>query len=429
MSGTYAIFGISRKSPRNKDADILKPEKRVHCLNQQSHRKLISGQCSGLGALLLRAFLRIASSGYSIIVRLRNCMYSKGWLKAHHVNAVVICVGNITTGGTGKTPLVAWLCKQTASRYKCAILTRGYKSTQDSKSHADEPAMLAENCPGVRVIVNPDRVAGATEAIISYGAEILIMDDGFQHRRLARDLDIIAIDATQPFGYGKMLPAGLLREPVAALKRASAVVITRCDQVDSSQLNELEEKLQSINPNLVVANAMHAAASIEYLDPTVIPAQAGIQNVDETMDSRLRGNDSVEQLKRKSVEHLRDKKVFAFCGIGNPDAFLNTVRALGAELVGSKIYDDHHHYTDVCLAEISEQAAKLGADLILTTQKDWTKLISNFRSQISDLRSQVSDSGSSIPFACLVIEIQFIKGRDELKSLIESTIAGRIPGT
>ncbi len=124
--------------------------------------------------------------------------------------------------------------------------------------------------------------------------------------------------------------------------------------------------------------------------------------------------------KKTGIEQLSDEKIFAFCGIGNPDAFFSTVRTLGAELVGSRAYDDHHHYTDACIAEIREQAGELAADLILTTQKDWTKLVSGFRSQISD-------SGASAPFACLAIEIQFLTGENELKSLIESTLAGRIP--
>jgi len=366
---------------------------------EQSHRKLISGQSRGLGALLLRALLRIASFGYSAVVRLRNFLYSKGLLTAHRVNAPIICVGNITVGGTGKTPIVTWLCRQIAPNFRCAILTRGYKSTQESNNYADEPAMLAENCPGVKVIVNPDRVSGAAEAIDRFGAEVLIMDDGFQHRRLARNLDIIAIDATQPFGYGKMLPAGLLREPATSLKRAGAVVITRCDQIDDAALSDLEAKLRTINPDMIVAKSTHSATSIEYPDSSV------------------------------SAEQLKGKKVFAFCGIGNPDAFLNTIRALGAELLGSRIYGDHHQYTESCLVEICEQAHDLSADLVLTTQKDWTKIISDFKSQISNFRSQNSDGGSSIPFACLNVEIQFLTGGDELKSLIESKIAGRIPGT
>ena len=338
----------------------------------------------------------------------------------HHVDAAVICVGNITTGGTGKTPLVVWLCnliaqnpKLKTQNCKCAILTLGYKArAQENKDFKDEIAILAESCPEAEVIVNPDRVAGAAEAIDKYAAKVLIMDDGFQHRRLARDLDIAAIDATQPFGYGKMLPAGLLREPVSSLKRAGAVVITRCDQGTEAQLSELEQKLQAINPDMVIAKSIHAVVSVKYPEPYVILAQAGIQKDGETMDSCLRRNDNIEQLK--------GKKVFAFCGIGNPDAFLNTIKNLGSELAGSKIYDDHYHYTDACLAEISERAEELGADLILTTQKDWTKVISN-----SEFR--ISRSKSPLPFAYLAIEIKFLAGEDKLTALIKDALAGKIP--
>ncbi len=341
--------------------------------------------------------MRIASVGYSIVVRLRNFLYSRGWIKAHHVNAAVICIGNITVGGTGKTPLVAWLYKQIAPGYKCAILTRGYKSALDSKSGTqgpvDEPAMLAEACPRAQVIVNPDRVAGAAEAIAKFGAEVLIMDDGFQHRRLARDLDIVAIDATRPFGYGKMLPAGLLREPVTSLRRADAVVITRCDQISGIELDTLDSRVRSFNPGAVVSRTSHAPVCAIRADGA-----------------------------KTGIEQLKCKKIFAFCGIGNPGAFLKTIESLGSVLVGSLEYDDHHHYTKACLDEIRERAEELGAELILTTQKDWTKIVADFRSQISD-------SQSSLPFAYLAIEIQFSTGENELKSLIERTIAGRIPQT
>jgi tetraacyldisaccharide 4'-kinase len=378
-------------------------------LNQESYRKLISGQKAGLVSALLRSLLGIASAGYLIAARLRNFLYSKGWLKAHRVNAVVLSVGNITVGGTGKTPLVIWLYKQiiSDSRFQisnsqCAILTRGYKAlkdtrlkTQDSRGktqdYRDEPAILIEKCPEVKVIVNPDRVWGAVEAINKFGAKVLIMDDGFQHRRLVRDLDIVAIDATRPFGYGKILPAGLLREPVSSLKRADAVVITRCDQNNDTELSEIEKKLLRINPKMIIARSIHAPAYVKSTDNKEI-----------------------------SLEHIKVKKIFAFCGVGNPDAFLNTIKQLGANLVGSKVYNDHHHYTNDCLADIYKQAGALKADLILTTQKDWTKIISDFRFQISDFES-------SLPLAYIGIEIKFLAGEDKLRGLIEKTLAGKIP--
>jgi len=389
-------------------------------LNQESYRKLISGQKAGLGAGLLRLLLGVAAGGYSIAVRLRNFLYSKEWLKVHRADAAVISVGNITVGGTGKTPLVIWLCKEiiSDSRFQisnsqCAILTRGYKSraqeppaeehrstsgdklqstrAQETEDYRDEPAILAESCPEVKVIVNPDRVAGAGEAISKFGANTLIMDDGFQHRRLVRDLDIIAIDATRPFGYGKMLPAGLLREPVASLKRADAVVITRCDQIAETELSQIEKTLQTINPNVIIARSIHAPTYVQSADNQEI-----------------------------SLEQLKDKKIFAFCGIGNPEAFLNTIKSLSCDLAGEKVYNDHHHYTKDCLADIYEQAEHLKVDLILTTQKDWTKIISDFKSQISDFES-------SLPFAYIGIEIKFLAGEDKLRGLIEKTLAGTIP--
>ncbi len=236
------------------------------------------------------------------------------------------------------------------------------------------------------MIVNPDRVAGAAEAVSKFGANTLIMDDGFQHRRLARDLDIVTIDATRPFGYGKMLPAGLLREPVASLKRADAIVITRCDQIAETELSEIEKALQIINPNVIIARSIHA--------PTFVKST---------------GNKEI------SIEHLKDKKIFAFCGIGNPGAFLNTIKTIGPEVVGSKVYNDHHHYTDSCLADIYEQAGGLKADLILTTQKDWTKI------------SQLASAKKDILLAYIGIEIKFLAGEDKLRGLIEKTLAGKMP--
>jgi len=385
---------------------------------EQSHRKLISGQHTGPGAGLLRFLLRMISVGYSFVIRLRNVLYSEGWLKVHHVEATVICIGNITTGGTGKTPLVVWIYNQIISHVKtqisdsqCAILTRGYKAGKDSRpapqDYSDEIAIFAESCPEARVIVNPDRVAGANEAIHKFSAEVLIMDDGFQHRRLGRDLDIVTIDATLPFGYGKMLPAGLLREPVTALKRADAVVITRCDQIGETELDELEKRLQEIHPNIVVARSIHAPVCVKYPEPPVIPAKAGIQKDNENVDSCLRRNDNIKQLK--------GKKVFAFCGIGNPRAFLETIRHLGCELIGSRVYNDHYHYTDDCLSEIYSQAKHFGAELILTTQKDWTKV------------SRLIPVGKNISLAYLVIEIQFLSGREKLTALIEEALQGKIP--
>ena len=373
-------------------------------MNQESYRKLISGQSWGVSATALRFVLQIAAASYSSAIGLRNFLYSKGWFKTYKVNAIVISVGNITVGGTGKTPLVIWLCnyitknsKLKTQNCKCAILTRGYKSTQNQirdtryeiqDTKIDEPAILAESCPNVKVIVNPDRVAGANEAVNKFGAQVLIMDDGFQHRRLARDLDIVAIDAMCPLGYDRLLPAGLLREPVTALKRADAVVITRCNQIAESDLAILEKKLESVNPNIIITRAIHTPVCAKSLDHKEIP-----------------------------FEQLKDKRIFAFCGIGNPDAFLDTIRKLGLNLVGSKIYNDHHHYTENDIGDIHQQAKHSNAGFILTTQKDCTKT------------ALMPLPENDITFAYLLVELKFAtkNEEDKITQLIEDTLAGKIP--
>jgi tetraacyldisaccharide 4'-kinase len=354
-------------------------------LDQDAYRKLVSGESGGPGAVLLRFILGIAAHVYRIITGVRNFLFSKEWLKIHRADVPVISIGNITTGGTGKTPLVIRLCNFLQnSGSKCAILTRGYKADEN---HGDEPAVLAESCPGVQVVVNPNRIAGAVEAISRFGAKVLIMDDGFQHRRLGRDLDIVAIDGTVPFGFGKLLPAGLLREPVDSLKRADAAVITRCDQVDEAELTQLEGKLRQVNPQMVIAKSVHAPVCAKSIDNKEI-----------------------------NLEELEGKKIFAFCGIGNPDAFLSTVKGLGAELVGSKVFDDHYHYTNECLADIYEQAKSLNAELILTTQKD--------RVSFSSLATP--NASEDVNFAYLAIELRFICGEDKITQLIKNALAGRI---
>ena len=379
-------------------------------MNQRYWHNLVSGQRADLVAAFLRLLLGIAACTYSIIIRLRNLLYSVGWLRAYHANAVVFSVGNITTGGTGKTPLVIWLCKfLQQEEIRCAVLTRGYKTRRAScvmrraknerntqyairNTEIDEPAIFAESCPQAKVIVNPNRVEAAAEAVNKFGAKVLIMDDGFQHRRLHRDLDIVTIDVTCPFGYGKLLPAGLLREPVASLKRADAAVVTRCDQTTHTQLDQLESKLQLINPDMIIAKSIH--------NPICAKSMAG------------------EEI---TIEQLRSRKIFAFCGIGNPGAFLNTIKSAGANLVGSKIYNDHYHYTDSDIDDIHGQANRLEADLILSTQKDHAQYA--IRKLVL---SGVEGTQYEIPFAYLAVELKFLAGEDKLKQLIGDALAGKI---
>ena len=310
----------------------------------------------------------------------RNWMYDRGLFKTHKSSASVISIGNITTGGTGKTPLVIWLCGLLNEKgYKCAVLTRGYKANHGKLT--DEPAILAKSCGDARVVVDSDRVRGSEKAIGESAAEVLVLDDGFQHRRLGRDLDIVTVDATCPFGYDKVLPAGFLREPLKGLKRAGAIVITRFEQGQPEKNNDVVEQIKKINPTAVIAKAVHENPYAVMIKGAKIP-----------------------------IDELCEKKIFAFCGIGNPNAFLNNLEKLGCELVGRKIYNDHHDYSEQDIADIYEEARYLGAEVVLSTEKDWVK---------SALLVRHNDD---IISAYLALELRFIEGSDELKKLITRTV-------
>jgi tetraacyldisaccharide 4'-kinase len=343
-------------------------------------RKLVASQNPPLVYKIVRWALLVPSFFYRIVVVFRNRLYDMSVLKTVKVPAAVISIGNITTGGTGKTPLVAWLCNHyTAKGISTAVLTRGYKS-KDSV-FADEPAMLAKASPDAKVIVNPDRIAGAQRAISEYNAKLLIMDDGFQHRKLARDIDIVAVDATEPFGYEKILPAGLLREPLDSLKRANAVVITRSNQNSPEKISEIKDRISQINSDIVFASAVHKPLGIKLI------------------------KDDQMQLKE-----LIGKKIYAFCGIGNPASFFQTLSDMALNIVGTKVYNDHHMYTDADIAAIYEDASYKQAQLVLTTHKDWIKT------------ALLSIDKFEIPFAALLIELQFISGQENIIALVDKAI-------
>ena len=364
-------------------------------MNQETYKKLISGRNSGPFAPVARLLLNIIAAFYGMGVCLRNRLFDGGQAKSYAVTTAglvtsdraqvtvpIISVGNITVGGTGKTPLVIWLCNLFREQnVNCAILTRGYKA---ATGQDDEPGMLAKNCPGTAVVVNPDRLAGAIEAVKKHRAQVLIMDDGFQHRRLHRDIDIVTIDAMLPFGYGRLLPAGLLREPVSALKRAQAAIVTRCDLVSRNNLAELTATISRINPKMIVAQTIHSSVCAK------------------------------SSKKQIPLEELKNKKTFVFCGIANPDAFFATVGLAGANITGSKIYDDHHSYTAGDIEVIYRDAAQSGAEMILTTEKDYNKI-------------DLPDSPSVLELAYLAVRLQFVEGADRIRELIERSLAGKIP--
>jgi tetraacyldisaccharide 4'-kinase len=353
-------------------------------------RKLVTSERASLGCKLLRAVLLVCSFFYRVAVVLRNLFYDISIFRKTKVDTAVVSVGNITAGGTGKTPLVAWLCNYFAEKnITTAVLTRGYK-LKDSDL-ADEPVMLAKNCPKAEIVVNADRVAGAKRAIAEYNAKLLIMDDGFQHRKLARDVDIVAIDATEPFGCERLLPAGFLREPVSSLKRADAVVITRINQTQPEKIEEIKKRIYSLNPNIVFAAAIHK------------PVCARLIRRGATASQRVKD----EQI---SIGELAGKRLYAFCGIGNPDAFFQTLAELALNIVGTRVYNDHHRYTESDIAEICRDGRHKQAEMIITTQKDWIKT------------ALLCIEKFSIPIACLAVELGFIDGQQDIIALVEDAV-------
>ena len=329
---------------------------------------------------VLRILLRGAGLLYGLIVSVRNRLYVRGVLKSFSVDVPVICVGNLTAGGTGKTPLVIRLCNYLQEKgLKCAILTRGYKT--EAGHMTDEPALLAKACADALVVVNSDRVSGARKAIEQHKAQVLILDDGFQHRRLKRELDIVAIDATCPFGYGRILPAGYLRESPKSLKRAGAVVITRTNQVDPKEVQDIEKQIQRFASNVLIAKTIH---QLKYA--------VALHN------------------EKIALDELTNKSVFAFCGIGNPDAFFLSLRQTHLNVVETKIFDDHHTYTQEDMKAIFEQARACGAGIVLCTQKDWVK---------SALLARETDD---FVFGYLAMELDFVEGCDKISGKLDELV-------
>jgi tetraacyldisaccharide 4'-kinase len=306
-----------------------------------------------------RIALTPASLAYGLGVRLRNRMYRSGALKTFEVGAPVISVGNLTTGGTGKTPLVAWLAaKIAASNRSVCILTRGYRRNSsgriivsdnqrllaDVEVAGDEPFLIAQELEGrAAVVCDADRVAAAEWAIENLASEVFILDDAFQHQRIRRDFNILVIDATNPWGNRKLLPAGILREPISQLERADCIVITRADEAEPSGLRA---EIEALAKNLPIFTARMKLVQTRSL---------GLPQIDA---------------------NLRQDPVAAFCGIGNPNSFFSLLRREGFDVVHTRAFRDHHRYSQGDIDRLVADASAGGANALVTTAKDAVKLTS-----------------------------------------------------
>lgn len=321
---------------------------------------VISGEARGLLARAAAAGLRVAAAGYGMALRAHLAGYRLGLAKRLRLPALVISIGNLTVGGTGKTTAAAsvahWLWEQGR---RVALLSRGYRGSGerdavivsegfgplvDVATAGDEPYMLAQALPSVAVLVGKDRRLTGRLAVERMGADALILDDGFQYHRLVKDIEIVLVDALTPFGYDFLLPRGMLREPLGHLARADGVWLTHCDLVRRDDLAAICARVKEVAPRARVWQTMH------------VPV-------------RLRGADG--EVADPGAVHGR--RICALSSIGNPASFERTLERLGADLVAKVRFPDHHRY---CGEELHEIAAAQAADAewIVTTRKDAVRL-------------------------------------------------------
>jgi len=304
---------------------------------------------------------------YGFVADARNWLYDREIFRSESLGALTVSIGNLTVGGTGKTPLVAYVAKVLSDngRLVC-VLTRGYGRKNagqqvlvsdgrrvlcDARTGGDEPVELAYKLLGkAAVIANRDRVTTAEWARENLGATAFVLDDAFQHRRAKRDVDIVCIDATNPFGNGESLPAGILREHLSNVSRADAVVITRCDLVKDT--DAVEDKLRRVATNVKVFRSSNKIVRFTQLKD-LVDGDAATANGEE----------------------LRGSEGFAFCGLGNPLNFFRQLEKEGLQLTGRKTYSDHHFYNARDIAEIERRARAAGSSFLVTTVKDAVRLL------------------------------------------------------
>jgi tetraacyldisaccharide 4'-kinase len=308
----------------------------------------------------------------------RNRAFDRGWKRPVRLPVPVVCVGNLTLGGTGKTPVVEALARFYRDlRLQVAVVSRGYGADAGPN---DEALVLEENLPDVPHLQGADRVAVGLTAVAELDSEVLLLDDGFQHRRLARDLDVVLVDATRPLSGEYLFPRGTLREPASELRRAGVLVLTRCDQAGPVSLTDQRKWLAERCPGVPVVESVHQPVE-------------------------LVGSDG----RTADPGDLRGRTVGAFCGLGNPASFRRTLTGLGANVREFRTFPDHHPYTRADVDDLTRWANTLPADAwVVTTQKDFVKL------RLADLAGR--------PVLAVRVGVRFTSGEDELFDRLRSLV-------
>jgi tetraacyldisaccharide 4'-kinase len=311
-------------------------------------------------ARLLGWLLRPLALLFGAVVALRGWLYDRGLLAAARAAAPVVSVGNLAVGGAGKTPVTMAIARRLSARGRAvAVLSRGYGASRsdarvvsdgravllDAAEGGDEPVLMARRLPGARVLCGPRRAALAVEAVARHGADALLLDDGLQHRALARDLDVVVLDAANPLGNGWLMPAGPGREGVGALRRAGLVWLSRVDQAAPDALARWRALAREATGRPAV-ESRHAPVDV--------------------VDGRL--------VRSLGLEALRGRRVLLLSGLARPGAFRRTVEGLGAVVAAEARHPDHHRFTEAELDAAFAQAAAAGAERVVTTEKDAVRL-------------------------------------------------------
>jgi tetraacyldisaccharide 4'-kinase len=347
-------------------------------ISPTAFRDLVSGRRRGLAAAACRAALQAASWPYGWAVAVRNRRFDLGRRERRHAAVPVVSVGNLTVGGTGKTPMVEWIARHARHEgVRVAILSRGYRAEDGGVN--DEALELELALPDVPHLQNPDRAESAEIAVDELASQLLLLDDGFQHRQLARDLDIVLLDATEPFGFDHVLPRGTLREPVRGLRRAQVIVLSRADMIDAARRSAIRERALSLSRQAAWCEVQHRPARL-------VNSAGGSQSLDS----------------------IRGQSIAGFCGIGNPAGFRHTLETLGAKIVSWREFPDHHAYSREDVDELTRLAKQSSATMLVCTRKDLVKL-------------RVPNLGG-IPLRAVGIELSFLSSEEAMKAALAPVI-------
>ena len=356
---------------------------------KEYYLSILSGQQRGIIAAIVKSTLSAFTLPYLAVLNTRNTLYKKGIVRSSRLPVKVISIGNITTGGTGKTPLVEFSVKYLIeSGRKVAVLSRGYggdNSSQEGDGMVnDECLTLIENLQDIPVLAGRDRVKSGEKAINDFGVDCVVLDDGFQHLRLKRDLDVVVIDALNPFGGENLIPRGSLREPLQNLERADLFIISHCDQGNQQTIRSIYKKLDQINHSAPICESIHSPVHFDNIaDGSIL-----------------------------ELEWLKGKRVYALSAIGNPESFSNTLKGLGADLIKHRVFQDHHVYTEEEIEDVISEAQLLGADAIVVTQKDIVKI------------RKMNIKNANI--LSLRIEIEITRGVDLYKAAIDRVFKSNV---